>query len=162
MKSLSQKIRTGADAYLKRQYKSVAVVFVVLVVIFTVLAIFGQVNKFVPIAFVTGGVFSRSVRLLRHENCYYQQTARTANAAHHSLNKGLKVAFSRRLRYGLHRSWSGSAGHLHLVLHSEDGFYGDNAQAIASALVTFGMGASTMALFARVGGGIFTKAADLS
>ena len=58
MKSLSQKIRTGADAYLKRQYKTVAVVFVVLVIVFVVLAFLGQVNMFVPVAFVTGGVFS--------------------------------------------------------------------------------------------------------
>ena len=93
MKSLSQKIRTGADAYLKRQYKSVAIVFVVLVIIFAILAAFGQVNTFVPVAFVTGGVFSAlsgycGMKIATAAN------ARTANAAHHSLNKGLKVAFS--------------------------------------------------------------------
>ena len=96
MKSLSQKIRTGADAYLKRQYKSVAIVFVVLVIIFAILAAFGQVNTFVPVAFVTGGVFSAlsgycGMKIATAAN------ARTANAAHHSLNKGLKesgISFS--------------------------------------------------------------------
>ena len=93
MKSLSQKIRTGADAYLKRQYKTVAVVFVVLVIVFVVLAFLGQVNMFVPVAFVTGGVFSAlsgyfGMKIATAAN------ARTANAAHHSLNKGLRVAFS--------------------------------------------------------------------
>lgn len=87
MKSLSQKIRTGADAYLKRQYKTVAVVFVVLVIVFVVLAFLGQVNMFVPVAFVTGGVFSAlsgyfGMKIATAAN------ARTANAAHHSLNKG--------------------------------------------------------------------------
>ena len=159
MKSLSQKIRTGADAYLKRQYKSVAVVFVVLVVIFTVLAIFGQVNKFVPIAFVTGGVFSAlsgyfGMKIATAAN------ARTANAAHHSLNKGLKVAFSAGSVMGFTVVGLGLLD-TSIWFYILKMVYGDNAQAIASALVTFGMGASTMALFARVGGGIFTKAADV-
>ena len=159
MKSLSQKIRTGADAYLKRQYKSVAVVFVVLVAIFTVLAIFGQVNKFVPIAFVTGGVFSAlsgyfGMKIATAAN------ARTANAAHHSLNKGLKVAFSAGSVMGFTVVGLGLLD-TSIWFYILKMVYGDNAQAIASALVTFGMGASTMALFARVGGGIFTKAADV-
>ena len=159
MKSLSQKIRTGADAYLKRQYKSVAVVFVVLVAIFTVLAIFGQVNKFVPVAFVTGGVFSAlsgyfGMKIATAAN------ARTANAAHHSLNKGLKVAFSAGSVMGFTVVGLGLLD-TSIWFYILKMVYGDNAQAIASALVTFGMGASTMALFARVGGGIFTKAADV-
>ena len=153
MKSLSQKIRTGADAYLKRQYKSVAVVFVVLVVIFTVLAFFGQVNMFVPIAFVTGGVFSAlsgyiGMKIATAAN------ARTANAAHHSLNKGLKVAFSAGSVMGFTVVGLGLLD-TSIWFYILKMVYGDNAQAIASALVTFGMGASTMALFARVGGGIF-------
>ena len=159
MKSLSQKIRTGADAYLKRQYKSVAIVFVVLVIIFAILAAFGQVNTFVPVAFVTGGVFSAlsgycGMKIATAAN------ARTANAAHHSLNKGLKVAFSAGSVMGFTVVGLGLLD-TSIWFYILKMVYGDNAQAIASALVTFGMGASTMALFARVGGGIFTKAADV-
>lgn len=164
MKSLSQKIRTGADAYLKRQYKSVAVVFAVLVVVFAVLAVFGQVNVFVPVAFVTGGVFSAlsgyfGMKIATAAN------ARTANAAHHSLNKGLKVAFSAGSVMGFTVVGLGLLD-TSIWFYVLKAFYSalpeaEQAQAIASALVTFGMGASTMALFARVGGGIFTKAADV-
>ena len=159
MKSLSQKIRTGADAYLKRQYKSVAIVFVVLVIIFAILAAFGQVNTFVPVAFVTGGVFSAlsgycGMKIATAAN------ARTANAAHHSLNKGLKVAFSAGSVMGFTVVGLGLLD-TSIWFYILKMVYGDNTQAIASALVTFGMGASTMALFARVGGGIFTKAADV-
>ena len=155
MKSLSQKIRTGADAYLKRQYKSVAIVFVVLVIIFAILAAFGQVNTFVPVAFVTGGVFSAlsgycGMKIATAAN------ARTANAAHHSLNKGLKVAFSAGSVMGFTVVGLGLLD-TSIWFYILKMVYGDNTQAIASALVTFGMGASTMALFARVGGGIFTK-----
>ena len=159
MKSLSQKIRTGADAYLKRQYKTVAVVFVVLVIVFVVLAFLGQVNMFVPVAFVTGGVFSAL-------SCYFGMkiataaNARTANAAHHSLNKGLRVAFSAGSVMGFTVVGLGllDTSIWYYILRA---VYGNDAQTIASAMVTFSMGASTMALFARVGGGIFTKAADV-
>lgn len=159
MKSLSQKIRTGADAYLKRQYKSVAIVFAVLVVIFAVLAFMGQVNVFVPVAFVTGGVFSAlsgyfGMKIATAAN------ARTANAAHHSLNKGLKVAFSAGSVMGFTVVGLGLLD-TSIWFYILKAYYGNDPQAIASALVTFGMGASTMALFARVGGGIFTKAADV-
>lgn len=159
MKSLSQKIRTGADAYLKRQYKSVAIVFAVLVVIFAVLAFMGQVNVFVPVAFVTGGVFSAlsgyfGMKIATAAN------ARTANAAHHSLNKGLKVAFSAGSVMGFTVVGLGLLD-TSIWFYVLKAYYGNDPQAIASALVTFGMGASTMALFARVGGGIFTKAADV-
>ncbi len=159
MKSLSQKIRTGADAYLKRQYKTVAVVFVVLIVVFIILAFFGQVNRFVPIAFVTGGVFSAlsgyfGMKIATSAN------ARTANAAHHSLNKGLRVAFSAGSVMGFTVVGLGllDTSIWYYILRA---VYGNEAQTIASAMVTFSMGASTMALFARVGGGIFTKAADV-
>ncbi len=159
MKSLSQKIRTGADAYLKRQYKTVAVVFVVLIVVFIILAFFGQVNRFVPIAFVTGGVFSAlsgyfGMKIATSAN------ARTANAAHHSLNKGLRVAFSAGSVMGFTVVGLGllDTSIWYYILRA---VYGNDAQTIASAMVTFSMGASTMALFARVGGGIFTKAADV-
>ena len=159
MKSLSQKIRTGADAYLKRQYKTVAVVFVVLVIVFVVLAFLGQVNMFVPVAFVTGGVFSAlsgyfGMKIATAAN------ARTANAAHHSLNKGLRVAFSAGSVMGFTVVGLGllDTSIWYYILRA---VYGNDAQTIASAMVTFSMGASTMALFARVGGGIFTKAADV-
>ena len=139
MKSLSQKIRTGADAYLKRQYKSVAIVFVVLVIIFAILAAFGQVNTFVPVAFVTGGVFSAlsgycGMKIATAAN------ARTANAAHHSLNKGLKVAFSAGSVMGFTVVGLGLLD-TSIWFYILKMVYGDNAQAIASALVTFGMGA---------------------
>lgn len=159
MKSLSQKIRTGADAYLKRQYKTVAVVFVVLVIVFVVLAFLGQVNMFVPVAFVTGGVFSAlsgyfGMKIATAAN------ARTANAAHHSLNKGLRVAFSAGSVMGFTVVGLGllDTSIWYYILRA---VYGNDPQTIASAMVTFSMGASTMALFARVGGGIFTKAADV-
>ena len=159
MKSLSQKIRTGADAYLKRQYKTVAVVFVVLVIVFVVLAFLGQVNMFVPVAFVTGGVFSAlsgyfGMKIATAAN------ARTANAAHHSLNKGLRVAFSAGSVMGFTVVGLGllDTSIWYYILRA---VYGNDAQTIASAMVTFSMGASTMALFARVGGGIYTKAADV-
>lgn len=159
MKSLSQKIRTGADAYLKRQYKTVAVVFVVLVIVFVVLAFLGQVNMFVPVAFVTGGVFSAlsgyfGMKIATAAN------ARTANAAHHSLNKGLRVAFSAGSVMGFTVVGLGllDTSIWYYILRA---FTAMTLQTIASAMVTFSMGASTMALFARVGGGIFTKAADV-
>ena len=164
MKKISASIRKGADAYLKRQYKSVAIVFVALTIVFAVLAFMGQVNIFVPFAFITGGVFSAlsgyfGMKIATAAN------ARTANAAHHSLNKGLKVAFSAGAVMGFTVVGLGMLD-TSIWYYILKAFYGalpeaEQAQKIASALVTFGMGASTMALFARVGGGIFTKAADV-
>ncbi len=164
MKKLSRSIRAGADAYLKRQYKSVAIVFVVLIIVFSVLAAVGQVSKFVPIAFLTGGIFSAlsgyfGMKIATAAN------ARTAHAAQHSLNSGLKVAFSAGAVMGFTVVGLG-------LLDTSIWFYAlklvyagleeaAQAQRIASDMITFGMGASTMALFARVGGGIFTKAADV-
>ena len=159
MKKLSRSIREGANAYLTRQYKTVAVVFAALVVVFVALAALGQVNWFVPVAFVTGGVFSAlsgyfGMKIATAAN------ARTAWAAKDSLNSGLKIAFSAGSVMGFVVVGLGlldtSIWYYILKL-----VYGNDPQAIASAMVTFGMGASTMALFARVGGGIFTKAADV-
>ena len=164
MKKISASIRKGADAYLKRQYKSVAIVFVALTIVFAVLAFMGQVNIFVPFAFITGGVFSAlsgyfGMKIATAAN------ARTANAAHHSLNKGLKVAFSAGAVMGFTVVGLGmlDTSIWYYILKASYGALpeAEQAQKIASALVTFGMGASTMALFARVGGGIFTKAADV-
>ena len=159
MKKLSRSIREGANAYLTRQYKTVAVVFAALVVVFVALAALGQVNWFVPVAFVTGGVFSAlsgyfGMKIATAAN------ARTAWAAKDSLNSGLKVAFSAGSVMGFVVVGLGllDTSIWYYILKF---VYGTDAQAIASAMVTFGMGASTMALFARVGGGIFTKAADV-
>jgi len=159
MKKLSRSIRAGADAYLKRQYKTVAVVFAILLVVFVGLAVMGQVNKFVPVAFVTGGIFSAlagyfGMKIATAAN------ARTAHAAQESLNSGLKVAFSAGAVMGFVVVGLGllDTSIWYYILRA---VYGEDAQSIASAMVTFGMGASTMALFARVGGGIFTKAADV-
>ena len=159
MKKLSRSIREGANAYLTRQYKTVAVVFAALVVVFIALAALGQVNWFVPVAFVTGGVFSAlsgyfGMKIATAAN------ARTAWAAKDSLNSGLKVAFSAGSVMGFVVVGLGllDTSIWYYILKF---VYGTDAQAIASAMVTFGMGASTMALFARVGGGIFTKAADV-
>ena len=159
MKKLSRSIREGANAYLTRQYKTVAVVFAALVVVFCVLAALGQVNWFVPVAFVTGDVFSAlsgyfGMKIATAAN------ARTAWAAKDSLNSGLKVAFSAGSVMGFVVVGLGllDTSIWYYILKF---VYGTDAQAIASAMVTFGMGASTMALFARVGGGIFTKAADV-
>lgn len=159
MKKISKSIREGANAYLKRQYKTVAVVFVVLIIVFAVLAAIRQVNEFVPVAFLTGGVFSAlsgyfGMKIATAAN------ARTAHAAQTSLNSGLKVAFSAGAVMGFTVVGLGllDTSIWYYILKF---VYGDNAQQIASAMVTFGMGASTMALFARVGGGIFTKAADV-
>lgn len=164
MKKISLSIRKGANAYLQRQYKGVAIVFAVLVVIFAILAMVGYVNVFVPVAFVTGGVFSAlsgffGMKIATAAN------ARTANAAHHSLNKGLKVAFSAGSVMGFTVVGLGMLD-TSIWFYVLKAFYSalpeaEQAQAIASAMLTFGMGASTMALFARVGGGIFTKAADV-
>ena len=159
MKKLSRSIREGANAYLTRQYKTVAVVFAALVVVFIALAALGQVNWFVPVAFVTGGVFSAlsgyfGMKIATAAN------ARTAWAAKDSLNSGLKVAFSAGSVMGFVVVGLGllDTSIWYYILKF---VYGTDAQAIASAMVTFSMGASTMALFARVGGGIFTKAADV-
>ena len=159
MKKLSRSIREGANAYLTRQYKTVAVVFAALVVVFIALAALGQVNWFVPVAFVTGGVFSAlsgyfGMKIATAAN------ARTAWAAKDSLNSGLKVAFSAGSVMGFVVVGLGllDTSIWYYILKF---VYGTDAQAIASAMVTFGMGASTMALFARVGGGIYTKAADV-
>ena len=164
MKEIAQHIRTGANAYLKRQYKGVAKFFVVMVIIMAVLAFMGYVNQFTPVAFLTGGVFSAlsgffGMKIATAAN------SRTANAAEHSLNKGLRVAFSAGSVMGFVVVGLGcldmSIWYYFLRFWFRDLDPAIQAQQIASAMLTFGMGASAMALFARVGGGIFTKAADV-
>ncbi len=158
MKKIAASIRGGAMAYLARQYKGVAVFFAVMVVVLLGLSMGGLVNDFVPFAFITGGFFSAlsgyiGMKIATSSN------ARTANAAMESLNKGLKVAFSAGAVMGFTVVGLG-------LLDMSIWYYilvamGLETTEIANAMLTFGMGASAMALFARVGGGIFTKAADV-
>lgn len=164
MKEIAQHIRTGANAYLSRQYKVVALVFAIVTAILAVLAVLDYVNMFVPVAFVTGGVFSAlsgyiGMKIATNAN------ARTANAAQNSLNRGLKVAFSAGSVMGFTVVGLGlldtSIWYYFLTWYFRDLDPAARAQSISTAMLTFGMGASAMALFARVGGGIFTKAADV-
>ena len=165
MKKIAASIRKGANAYLKRQYKTVAIIFAVIAVILAILAYVpwidgaGLVNKFVPFAFVTGGFYSClagfvGMRIATTAN------ARTANAASESLNRGLRVAISSGSVMGFTVVGLGILDVSVWFLILEYGFHCD-ADTIANTMVMFGMGASCAALFARVGGGIFTKAADV-
>jgi K(+)-stimulated pyrophosphate-energized sodium pump len=183
MKEIAQYVREGAMAYIRRQYKVVALVFLFLVIFLTFLAYIGVQNPFVPIAFLTGGFFSGLCGYLGMRTATYA-SARTAHGASHSLNQGLKIAFrsgavmglvvvgfalldiaawflflskviftpenmESGLRFlGLNFVHAGTTEHQKMV-------------EITVTMLTFGMGASTQALFARVGGGIFTKAADV-
>jgi len=165
MKKIAMHVRKGAMAYLKQQYKVVSIVFVVLALIFTVMAIFGLQNAWVPFAFLTGGFFSGVAGFLGMKTATYA-SARTANAAKNSLNAGLRVAFRSGAVMGL--TVVGLAlldiSVWYLVLNHfipEDIIAGHKMVIITTTMLTFGMGASTQALFARVGGGIYTKAADV-
>lgn len=163
MKKIAQYVREGAMAYLKQQYKVVGIVFVVLAIIFSVMAVFGLQNKWVPFAFITGGFFSGLAGFFGMQTATYA-SARTANAARNSLNSGLKVAFRSGAVMGL--TVVGLAlldiAIWYLVLNAfVDADGGQKLVTITTTMLTFGMGASTQALFARVGGGIYTKAADV-
>ncbi|MDR1209151.1 MAG: sodium-translocating pyrophosphatase [Clostridiales bacterium] len=169
MKSISQKIRIGANAYLKRQYKTVGLFFVGMFVVLGVMAFFNMLTPFVPFAFITGGFFSGlsgfvGMKIATAAN------ARTANASSESLNKGLRVAFSSGTVMGFTVVGLGlldlsiwffllryAFAPYFVDVHNVD----ELVSFISQAMLTFGMGASSMALFARVGGGIFTKAADV-
>ena len=159
MAEISAKIRKGAMAYLKRQYKTVGIFFAVMFVILGILAFTGMLTPFVPFAFITGGFFSGLSGFIGMKIATYANS-RTANGARESLNKGLKIAFSSGAVMGLTVVGLGLLDIsvwfilLKFVFKLE-------IDAIMSAMLTFGMGASSMALFARVGGGIFTKAADV-
>lgn len=159
MKSIGEKIRKGAMAYLKRQYKTVGVFFVIMFVILLVLSLTGFLSKFVPFAFLTGGFFSGLSGFIGMKIATYANT-RTANGARDGLNKGLKVAFASGSVMGLTVVGLGlfdiSVWFMLLKF-----VFKLNINDIMTAMLTFGMGASSMALFARVGGGIFTKAADV-
>ncbi len=158
-------IRRGANAFLKRQYLVVAVFFACMFLVLGALALAGFVGPFMPFAFVTGGIFSGLSGFLGMKIAT-AANARTATACKDSLNKGLRAAFSAGSVMGLVVVGLGLAD-MSIWFFVLKGFYGvmesglTEAQFIATNMVTFGMGASSMALFARVGGGIFTKAADV-
>ncbi|MDR1679332.1 MAG: sodium-translocating pyrophosphatase [Prevotellaceae bacterium] len=163
MKKIAQHVRKGAMAYLKQQYKVVSIVFIVLAVIFGVMAYFSLQNNWVPFAFLTGGFFSGLAGFFGMKTATYA-SARTANAAKNSLNRGLKVAFRSGAVMGL--TVVGLAlldiSLWYLILDNFMDVEGHNKlMLITTTMLTFGMGASTQALFARVGGGIYTKAADV-
>jgi len=159
MQKIAAAIRSGANAYLKRQYKSVAIFFAVMAIILGILAFFGMVSKFVPFAFVTGGIYSSLAGFIGMKIAT-SANARTAFAASESLNKGLKVAFSSGSVMGFTVVGLGVLDITVWFTILRYGFHCEAAE-IATTMVMFGMGASAAALFARVGGGIFTKAADV-
>ena len=160
MQKLAASIRKGANAYLKRQYTTVAKIFIIVFVILLILAGVGMLdNCFIPFAFLTGGIWSGlagfvGMKLATSAN------ARTANAAHESLNRGLNVAFSSGAVMGFTVVGLGLLD-VSIWFHILKYIAGFEAAQIAQTMVMFGMGASFMALFGRVGGGIFTKAADV-
>lgn len=167
MQKIALHVRQGAMSYLKQQYKIVGLVFLALVVLFSVMAYgFNLQNSWVPIAFLTGGFFSGLSGFLGMKTATYA-SARTANAARNSLNKGLRVAFRSGAVMGLVVVGLGlfdiSFWYLLLDAFIPADIYAPTAKLcmITTTMLTFGMGASTQALFARVGGGIYTKAADV-
>ena len=167
MAKIASYVREGAMSYLKQQYKVVASVFLVLVILFSIMAYgFGGQNEWVPVAFLTGGFFSGLAGFLGMKTATYA-SARTANAARTSLNKGLQVAFRSGAVMGLVVVGLGLLDIsfwyflLNALIPDEALNPTHKLTIITTTMLTFGMGASTQALFARVGGGIYTKAADV-
>lgn len=159
MKKISASIRSGATAYLSRQYKILLLFFGGMFVILSIMAALKLLTWFVPFAFITGGFFSG---LSGYIGMYIatRANARTANACRSSLNKGLNIAFSAGSVMGFSVVGLGLLDISIWYFILKLGFKLD-AATITSTMLTFGMGASSMALFARVGGGIYTKAADV-
>ena len=164
MQEIAEHVRKGAMAYLKQQYKVVAIVFVILALFFAVLAYgFHVQNPWVPFAFLTGGFFSGLAGFIGMKTAT-AASARTANAARNSLNSGLKIAFRSGAVMGLTVVGLGllDISVWYLILNAfVDATGPQKLVVITTTMLTFGMGASTQALFARVGGGIYTKAADV-
>jgi K(+)-stimulated pyrophosphate-energized sodium pump len=175
MKKIALHVRTGAMAYLKQQYKVVGIVFVILTAIFAIMAYLLEIqNPWVPFAFITGGFFSALSGFFGMKTATYA-SARAANAAQKSLNDGLKIAFRSGAVMGLVvvglglldiSIWFYALNYIIGALDSNTNqlIAADPSMKliiITTTTLTFGMGASTQALFARVGGGIFTKAADV-
>ncbi len=158
MANIASKIRQGAMAYLKRQYKTVGIFFVVMLIIICCMAAAGMLTWFVPFAFLSGGFFSGLSGFIGMKIATYANS-RTANGARQGLNRGLKIAFSSGTVMGLTVVGLGllDISVWFIILKA----ILNNPDEIMAAMLTFGMGASSMALFARVGGGIFTKAADV-
>ena len=160
MAEIASHVRKGAMAYLKQQYKVVLYVFIVLAVIFAFMAYVLHVqNPWVPFAFLTGGFFSGLAGFFGMKTATYA-SARTANAARKSLDGGLKVAFRSGAVMGLTVVGLGLLD-IAIWFVVLNGLTDESLIAITTTMLTFGMGASTQALFARVGGGISTKAADV-
>jgi len=166
MKKIAAYVRKGAMAYLKQQYKVVIIVFIVLAAIFGIMAYFKLQNGIVWFAFLTGGFFSGLAGFFGMKTATYA-SARTANAARKSLNSGLQVAFRSGAVMGLVVVGLAllDVSVWFLVLNGTGLLEAVGAEndliTITTTMLTFGMGASTQALFARVGGGIYTKAADV-
>ena len=159
MKKISESIRKGANAYLKRQYKIVIIFFGVMFVLLFVMAILGMLTPFVPFAFVTGGFFSALSGFIGMKIATLANS-RTANACQEGLNRGLKIAFSAGSVMGFTVVGLGLLD-ISIWFFLLKFVFKLTNEAVTGAMLTFGMGASSMALFARVGGGIFTKAADV-
>ena len=159
MKKISQSIRQGANAYLKRQYRVVLIFFGIMFVILCIMASFGFLTYYVPFAFITGGFFSALSGFVGMKIATLSN-ARTANACRQGLNQGLRVAFSAGSVMGFTVVGLGLLD-ISVWFFLLKFIFKLSESAITSAMLTFGMGASSMALFARVGGGIFTKAADV-
>lgn len=167
MKHIAEVIRRSAMSYLRQQYKIVSIVFLCLVVLFSIMAYGFQIqNAWVPIAFLTGGFFSGLSGFLGMKTATYA-SARTANAARTSLNRGLRIAFRSGAVMGLTVVGLGLLDIafwyllLNAVIPADALTPTAKLCVITTTMLTFGMGASTQALFARVGGGIYTKAADV-
>lgn len=167
MQKIASHVRKGAMSYLKQQYKVVGLVFLGLVILFSIMAYgFNLQNPWVPVAFLTGGFFSGLSGFLGMKTATYA-SARTANAARTSLNGGLTVAFRSGAVMGLVVVGLGlfDISFWYILLDyciPADAINPANKLCIiTTTMLTFGMGASTQALFARVGGGIYTKAADV-
>src|SRR5574344_1844220 len=163
MKEIANHVRKGAMAYLKQQYKVVTYVFIILALIFAFMAYVLKVqNPWVPFAFLTGGFFSGLSGFFGMKTATYA-SGRTANAARSGLDKGLRIAFRSGAVMGLVVVGLGllDIALWFIILHAF--YHGESASliTITTTMLTFGMGASTQALFARVGGGIYTKAADV-
>ena len=159
MKKIASFIKEGANAYLTRQYKVVLIFFACLFVLLFILSQFNLLNKFIPFAFITGGFYSALAGFFGMKIAT-SANSRTANACQENLNKGLNIAFSAGSVMGFTVVGLGllDVSVWYAILR-----FGFNCDVVttASTIVMFGMGASTMALFARVGGGVFTKAADV-
>ena len=163
MRTIAEHVRKGAMAYLRQQYRVVFIVFIVLAILFAFMAYVLKVqNPWVPFAFLTGGLFSGLSGFFGMKTATYA-SGRTANAARQSLDKGLKIAFRSGAVMGLVVVGLGLLDIAIWFLILSAFYQGDHMAliTITTTMLTFGMGASTQALFARVGGGIYTKAADV-